>query len=1002
MRCSSLLPLSPSFQASVVDFELHSTTQTNYWHCPPFDCVLFFIFCGCFTVLKKIKERERTTRCVGIVGMSNEPIEMAPVEAGGVIDKEGLVIYVAPRCPFCMRVKGLFESFNVEPKLIDTTDPANVDAYKAAVEKHQHFTVPMVLFNGELVGGCDSTCSAIERGDFARLINLPSANAIPKVGKERGDLVPPGLFNFPALVDIWTIRTVSLIVMVISILLIIFREHPWVWWVSFGMTLDFGIRVMFGGTASVAGSAAVALNFWRPEELVPGPPKQFAAMVGFFIYGFATILFHTGGGGDTTTAGGSVLMGVIAFFAALETFFNFCAGCYVFGWLVTWGIVKTSIYQPYTDSYEYTQYAVTEYSAKLGWVEGIVEKGSSPAGDKSTLGWRRKLLDERYRPNHLPLPRSQHVRELLAPNQESTIVDLRYKFPKFEDTQREKWSWKYVSFPDFASCMGTSGFALMLKFAQMEFKMQSAIWKAAALIAAIHFGILLLCLVAKAIFWPKKLFMDFQQPMKRNASGLIPIIFIVFSGLAININHNLAMTMFWCGAPACVVSVVVTFSYYMKNRQNAATYNPGVMIPTLSLFVVSLILPYLAMEMNDTNPERAQGYMETSKFFFGAGLMLAIVNFAGTMYHGVFFHWNADKMRPSIAMWMGGCFITCVSWMMTTQQTQFDMFAYVFYSTGIVIYLGILYLIFPGNWLLRGRFDMANWSVCFPLSVFGFASIMYYRSQRHPFSLGLCWVSWISAGYATITCTFHSIRLLLERKWPGPHPECSPLMFNKFLHDGFREVLARIRMECSFQPKADEMTNANARLLEMTTDYLHLLRVHTDYEISFMLPEFKAVSKAQVAVADEQHKYTLEDITKLEEMINANDIDGLRAALPLHCDIQYDFFQWEEDHLAPIVHKGMNGKIATLVLERIWETVPMEDLERLVVMGFRYIPKQMQRAMFLKAITAALPERSQQIGLWLYRNASFDALGDIKLSLLFEDMPEIVPRGLGLSWTRQM
>eukprot|EP00331_Platyophrya_macrostoma_P011975 CAMPEP_0176411570 /NCGR_PEP_ID=MMETSP0127-20121128/3675_1 /TAXON_ID=938130 /ORGANISM="Platyophrya macrostoma, Strain WH" /LENGTH=932 /DNA_ID=CAMNT_0017791171 /DNA_START=102 /DNA_END=2900 /DNA_ORIENTATION=- len=918
-------------------------------------------------------------------------------------DQQGLVVYVTTQCPFCMRVKALFEDLGVEPKYINSADPDLHEQYMAAVKRYEHYTVPMVLYNGQLVGGCDDTCALLERGDLARMINLPSYNAAPKPGTERRELISPGLFNYPAVVDSHAVRAGGLVVMVLAILFIVFRSHPWVWWVCFGLSVDFGIRLMFGGGASPIGSVGLLLTCWMEEELIPGVPKQFAIMVGFFFTGFATILYHAGSNGYTTYIGGSILMGILAFFAFLEAFFDFCAGCYVFGYLVKFGIVKTSIYQPYTDSYEYTNYALRSMNAKVGWVDEsdtvVAEENSAPAGDKNALGWRRRFIDERNRPLPAGLARPQRVMQLLAPNEQVSAVTIRYHFPKYEDTYREKWSWKYITFPDFGACLGTSGIAMMIKFATMVFKVPSAAWKFCAFFAAIHFGLMFLCLLLKCILHPKKIFMDLQNPMKRNASTVVPLVFVVFSGLTFDIDHNLSLVMFWFGCPATVFCTMITVAYYIRNRQSGGSYNPSVLIGPLGMFVCGMVIPFFAADMN---PHRQLSYMEASKFMFGAALLMELVFLAGTIYHGVFFHWGPDMFRPSVAIWMGASFITVVSWVAITKPAQWDMFAFVFFSGGILLYLAIVYLIWPGNWLLRGRFVMTNWFLSFPLSVFGVASIMYYQSQGHSFALGCCWVSFISSGLATFTCLMHNFRNLFQRKWPAPMPECSPLMFNKVLHDGLREYQARLRAECKHTPSEAEKENSTKRFLDAVNDYLHLLRVHTEYEISFLLPEFKMVSKAQVAVAEEQHKYTLEEIAKLQAIVDAKDVVALRDALPEHLATQYDFFQWEEDHLAPLMHKGMNGRIAVLILERIWETVAPQDLERLVVMTVRYVPKQMQRVMFIKAITSALPERCQQLGRWLYVNMTQDALGDVKLALLFDDVPDIIPRGLGITWTRQI
>lgn len=923
----------------------------------------------------------------------------------------GLVIYVAPKCPFCMRVKGLFTAYNVHPTLIDTTLPENVEAYAALAAKHEHYTVPLVLFNGRLIGGCDDVCALIERGELPRLLDLPTNHAQPDPTVPRRDIVPPCLFSFPPLVDNRVVRMTGLLTMVISIILIVFRKEEWAWWVSLGMAVDFVIRFMYAGTGSALGSLALAFVAPMDEELVPGPPKQFAAFVGVCFYSAIAAVFIGGDGRYGSEIAASILLGIIAFFAFLESFFNFCAGCFVFGYLVAFGIVRNTIYQPYTDSYEYTNYAVTEWNAKNGWVdakeeagEGLAEPGEEAALSTQSIGWRRKwLVDDKFRPAHKPVVKQVKVSEAHHHGAaQTTVVDIHYKFPKTEETSREKWSYKYISFADFASCMGTAGFALMSKNASKTFYLQDAFWIFFGLFAATHFALFLLALIAKTITHPKKVFMEFQNPMKRNASAMIPIVFCILSLVVRDDSHNLALVLFWIGGPFVVANLVIQMAYLVRNRHGMAVFAPTVLVAPLGLFVVSINISALSHNMDHANT--AAWALEAAKFFWGAALLFYMALFACSMYAAVLFHWGPDKMRPAIVIWMGAAFITASSYVMIFKPPTFDAFAFVFFSGGLVLYLAILYLIFPGNWLLRGRFDMANWGASFPLSVFGVAATTYYSYQRHPFAQALCWIGFASSGFANFLCLCHTVRLFAQRKWPGPHPECSPLMFNKFVSDSLVELSARLKAEAKVTASGDEPTtpNANARIVSLAEYYLGCLKTVVQYNVDILLPEFAGVNSRQTKVSREHHEWSLGQIVSLQGMVASGDAAGLRAALPAFIDTQYDYFMWMQDHLGPLMMKGMTTRIGMVILERVWEQVPKEELQEVVSMTFRYASKQMYRTMFLKTVTSALPERCQQIGRWLFIDAVRDPLGDIKLSLLFDDMPEIIPKGIGITWTKQM
>ena len=74
-------------------------------------------------------------------------------------------------------------------------------------------------------------------------------------------------------------------------------------------------------------------------RLVPGPPKRFAQTVGLIFSVTALVLHFVAG---LSVAAGAVLA-VLTVFAALESFLGFCAGCFVFNYMIRWGLVPKSV-----------------------------------------------------------------------------------------------------------------------------------------------------------------------------------------------------------------------------------------------------------------------------------------------------------------------------------------------------------------------------------------------------------------------------------------------------------------------------------------------------------------------------------------------------------------------------------------------------------------------------------------------------------------------------------
>jgi len=74
-------------------------------------------------------------------------------------------------------------------------------------------------------------------------------------------------------------------------------------------------------------------------RLVPGPPKRFAQTVGLVFSVTALVLHFVAG----LSVAAGVVLAVLAVFAALESFLGFCAGCFVFNYMMHWGLVPKSV-----------------------------------------------------------------------------------------------------------------------------------------------------------------------------------------------------------------------------------------------------------------------------------------------------------------------------------------------------------------------------------------------------------------------------------------------------------------------------------------------------------------------------------------------------------------------------------------------------------------------------------------------------------------------------------
>lgn len=145
------------------------------------------------------------------------------------------------------------------------------------------------------------------------------------------------VFSFPNPVNEVAARVVAGMVVVLSVATLLTGQ----WWLAFLLAYGFLARVATGPTLSPMGQLATRLIAPRIAEpkFVPGPPKRFAQTVGLAC-SVAALLLHFVAG---LSVAAGVVLAMLTVFAALESFLGFCAGCFVFNYLIRWGLIPQSV-----------------------------------------------------------------------------------------------------------------------------------------------------------------------------------------------------------------------------------------------------------------------------------------------------------------------------------------------------------------------------------------------------------------------------------------------------------------------------------------------------------------------------------------------------------------------------------------------------------------------------------------------------------------------------------
>ena len=150
------------------------------------------------------------------------------------------------------------------------------------------------------------------------------------------------LFSFPNPVNDYAARAVAGAVIILVILFEITANSKFGEFLLLFITYGFLARVLTGPTLSPIGLLATKIIvpvLGSPSKPVPGPPKRFAQFIGLLISVLATIAIFVF---DSPTSA-RYLMAILCFFASLESILGFCAGCFVFGWLMKLNLIPESV-----------------------------------------------------------------------------------------------------------------------------------------------------------------------------------------------------------------------------------------------------------------------------------------------------------------------------------------------------------------------------------------------------------------------------------------------------------------------------------------------------------------------------------------------------------------------------------------------------------------------------------------------------------------------------------
>ncbi len=844
-------------------------------------------------------------------------------------------------------------------------------------------TLPYVYVNGNLLGGCDATKQLISTGEFDKMLGSgppPAAGSgtvdadlevggnaakapIQTIGVDQdATKITGALLEFPNTVDGRIIRLVGFQVCIISTLLAILayqKNQSW-HWIAVGLLTDFCLRFYGGAGISPLGSIAMfAVGLWDlvaprwfGRETGPvwgaGPPKQFAVSVGIFFSAMIVVFQFT----HVWPAGTAFAAG-LAVASFLEWALNFCAGCWVFGHAIRFGIVPDSVYIVHINTLPET---------KLTWED--FTKRVDPL--------KPEFFREHFRDHH----------------NKPTKIDLFYKTGKTDDWEREDFDYiKHSKISFFSSVIGVTALAALFKFMSMSPRFQTSdlIWQVLTVLSLVYTVIFTAPYILKMYLYPRKIRQDWQHPMQNNAFTVPSMVLIVYAFLATgNYSTSLARVLFWIGSSTAFVLSIIIVGNILSSIRHPGHLNGAWQMAPVGLYIAAVVGPIV-------DPR----YTQVCYLFFGFASIMYITLFVLT-FQNVAVNYLADpRQRMFSAIWFAAPSVASIAWTVLTASGGMyvmDPIGQTLFYVGVSMALVNLWMVWR-RFLWTDKFFFQVWAFGFPTASLAWASVLYDGTVQTALTKILAVVCISVACVVCFVLTMRTFTGIARLKVFIPEHKWGPMSHLPLFQESARTLLARIGK--TTEALAEDPANARLRS-SLQASWVNFTTINTFYSTikrDICLPQIGDFFPGHQAQALANNEKMMQEQNKIDGLLGgsagtAGDPAALKIAMQNFIQLCRDTYDHVEDHVRPVVRRYIPGPVQKKIMVDCWDDAPKEGWWATIPVVVQNLPMQGQRLTYIRAFLWAMPERCQQLGTMI-------ALGvdPVTWYRLKHQLPEIIPRG---------
>ena len=564
-------------------------------------------------------------------------------------------------------------------------------------------------------------------------------------------------------------RATAIVYLALSIIAIIWRNSPWLWYVVAGMCADAGLRVVGGDRLAVFSTMCEWVTTYIPGTYtIASAPRQFAWLWYTIILFVANLVTGNvlNSDQDTNHVAFATLMGVLAGFQALELIGISLPALLFERVLVTSGWV--------TDTYVH----------KSEWMEADKRLKMGTGKSKMALGGSAM--------HSVVVQNGDRSRTLLR--YDGLVLAARTKFDPIRNL-----SVGYV-FP----LLGVAGLSDMFFYGWQLAGINEYVWRSLAVLLGFLYLTFWVAQIVRAWLIPQVLLRELRHPHLRYSFMLIFGVPLLSIDFMVSVSEEYGHVVYWMFAPLVLVATLIFIHDWIQQPMTFDVFNAswliGIIIMMVSAFELPIAYPDLA--------ELAWLWLSLGLFMW---FIIMIFIFARLFFSSPL----PDSQRPTIFLMMSTCAIACAAIIFQDPQA-INQFAgplsiageFLFWLTnGLAL---VCYFLLARAYFCRMPFNMSYWAISFPSAALTLVWLFYWQigncneftaptqysseeqctnNQDSHTIRGVVILCFVNASLGNTILFVNTVLAVLQKRLLLPLPQWSPAVALQLHHFAFRTAL---------------------------------------------------------------------------------------------------------------------------------------------------------------------------------------------------------------------